>query len=99
MVGLQMKLSEFEFIHAADELYSAFCRSAVGSRQTKALQEFARASNAWEDHPGKVAERERRQQPVASYSDEVRRADVDRIDKLVAPEFQSGDWQDVEVEK
>ena len=54
-----MTAQELEFIYAADELYGAFCRSAIGSRQKAALEEFARAFNAWGDHPGKITESER----------------------------------------
>lgn len=55
-----MKIEELEFIWAADELYSAFCKSGVGTRQNDALKEFARACNTWKKHPGKEMDRQHR---------------------------------------
>lgn len=48
------------FVRAADELYSACCDvyEMVASRQFDlAVKEFAEASNAWEFHPGKRADK------------------------------------------
>jgi len=39
------------YVSAADDLYAAFCEYATTPGQIEALRDFAKASNAWDDHP------------------------------------------------
>lgn len=54
-----MDKHERDFIAAADDLYAAFSHSPQTLGQREALNDFARASNAWLDHPGKLEAKQR----------------------------------------